>query len=139
MKGQNLLEKYNIRDTRPRRELMDIISSFGRRHFSVEDILKNPKQKKSKVSRATTFRAVNLFSQKGLLYSIDLGKGFRMYEVALNANHHEHLYCIKCGKIIEFEDKNIEKLQAKACQDKGFRPLKHTLRIAGLCKECKKC
>jgi Fur family ferric uptake transcriptional regulator len=132
MKGQNLLEKYDIRDTQPRRELVNIISSFGRRHFSVEDILR-----KGKVSRATTFRAVNLFSQKGLLHSIDLGKGFKLYELALDSGHHDHLYCIKCGRIIEFEDKNIENLQAKACQEKNFKPIKHTLRITGLCKGCR--
>ena len=62
-----------------------------------------------------------------------------MYELALRAGHHDHLYCVSCGKIIEFEDKEIEKLQEKTCQDKKFYPLKHTLKIVGLCKECKKC
>ena len=137
MKRVDLLEKHNICDTRPRREFLGVISSFGKRHFSAEDILIALKQRKSKVSRATIFRAINLFLEKGLLCPIDLGKGFRMYELAINSGHHDHLYCIKCGRIIEFEDENIEKLQTKACQDKQFSPLRHTLRIVGLCKECK--
>lgn len=139
MKSLNLLEKYNIRNTYPRREIVKIISSLNARHFSAEDILKGIKQKNSKISRATAYRAVKLFSQQGLLRPIELDRDFQMYELALGAGHHDHLYCVNCGKIIEFEDEDIEKLQEKTCQDKKFYPLRHTLKIVGLCKECKKC
>ena len=137
MKSLDLLEKYNIRNTHPRREIFKIISSLGIRHFSAEDILRGIKQKNSKISRATAYRAVKLFSQKGLLRLIELGRDFQMYELAIGASHHDHLYCINCGKIIEFEDGGIEKLQEKICQNKKFYPLRHTLKIVGLCKECK--
>jgi len=139
MKTLNLLEKYSIRNTYPRREIIKIIFSLDARHFSAEDILKDIKRKGNNISRATTYRAVKLFSQKGLLRLIELGKDFQMYELAVGSNHHDHLYCVKCGKIIEFEDKDIEKLQDKTCKNKKFYPLRHTLKIIGLCKECRKC
>ena len=137
MKALNLLDKYNIRNTYSRRKICKIISSLNARHFSAEDILKGIKQKNNKISRATAYRAVKLFSQKGLLRMIELGRDSQMYELAVEAGHHDHLYCLNCGKIIEFEDANIEKLQEKTCQDKKFYPLRHTLKIVGLCKECK--
>lgn len=131
------LQKYNIQNTRARRELLKAISSLEKRHFSVDDVLKVSKRRKYKISRATAFRAMHLFSQKGLLRPIDLGKGFMMYELAKNNTHHDHLYCVRCGKIIEFEDKKIENLQNKICQTKKFNPLTHTLRIAGMCSNCR--
>jgi len=139
MKSLNSLDKYNIRNTYPRREIFKIISSLNVRHFSAEDIFKNIKQNSSKISRATAYRAVKLFTQKGILIPIELSRDFQMYELAIGAGHHDHLYCVSCGKIIEFEDEDIEKLQEKNCQDKKFYPLRHTLKIVGLCKECKKC
>ena len=139
MKSLNLLEKYSIRKTYPRRKIAKIISSLDIRHFSAEDILKGIKQNNHKVSRATTYRTVKLFSQKGLLRLIELDRDFQMYELATDNDHHDHLYCVNCGKIIEFEDKNIEKLQNETCKNKKFYPLRHTLKIVGLCKECKEC
>jgi len=137
MKALEVLKKYNIHNTRPRREIVEVIFSLNRRHFSAEDILSFLRKKKSSVSRASTYRAINLFSEKNLLQTIDLGRGFKMYEMAISNNHHDHLYCIKCEKIIEFEDKNIEKLQDKVCKDNKFSSFKHTLRIVGLCRRCR--
>lgn len=137
MKLKDLLKEHRIRETRPRKEVLEAAFSLGKRHFSAEDLLKCLRRKKKKVSRASVFRAINLFSDKKLLFVADLGHGFKIYESASQKNHHDHLYCVKCGAIIEFEDKNIEKLQDKACRSKKFSPLSHTLRIVGLCKECK--
>jgi len=137
MKRQGLLAKSNISNTKARREIAQSITSLGQRHFSAEDLLRKLRQKKSKVSRASTFRALKLFSEKGILEAIDLGRGFKMYEASGNSKHHDHLYCLRCGKIIEFEDRQIEKLQDRACLKKKFKPFNHTLRIIGICKECK--
>jgi Fur family ferric uptake transcriptional regulator len=133
----DLLSKHAIHKTQPRRELVKIISAFGKRHFSVEDVLRVLKRTKGVVSRASIYRTINLFSKKGLLHAIDIGEGFQMYELAAHKDHHDHLYCIRCGMIIEFKEKLIEELQTKACKKNYFYPLDHTLRIRGLCKACK--
>lgn len=138
MKKTDLLSQYDIRDSRVRRKIAGAIVSLGQRHFSAEDVLKNLKRKKSEVSRASTFRALNLFSQKRFLETIDLGKGFKMYEVSGNHKHHDHLYCLRCSSIIEFGNDHIEELQAKVCRRRKFIPLSHTLRIVGLCQKCGK-
>jgi Fur family ferric uptake transcriptional regulator len=91
-----------------------------------------------KVSRASAYRVINLFMQKGLLKMVDLGKDSALYEVAYDASHHDHIFCLRCGKIIEFEEKVIEELQKEVCKKNSFSPLRHTLRIVGLCKDCKR-
>ena len=137
MECRDLLKRHNLRVTYPRREILNAVLSLKRRHFSAEDIFTYIKRKTRKVSRASTYRIVKLFSQKRLLRPIDLDKGFRMYEATFDNSHHDHLYCLKCGRIIEFKQVQIEKLQAKVCKKFGFSPLNHTLKIAGLCKGCR--
>ncbi len=136
---QDLLTQSKIRKTKPRQDIIVVISSLPKAHFSAEDVLAGLKKKKRRVSRASVYRAIKLFSKRGVLRATDLGQGFQVYELATNKSHHDHLYCIKCGNIIEFEDETIERLQAKACKENRFYHLRHTLRIIGLCKECKKC
>ncbi len=131
------LEKYNIRKTQTRKEILKAISSLKRSHFSVEDILNYLRRKKSDVSRASVYRTIKLFLKKGFLRPTDLGRDSCVYEFTFNKNHHDHLYCIRCGKIIEFKEQAIEEQQLKVCKKFGFKPLSHGLRISGLCKECK--
>jgi len=138
MNEQVFLRTYRIGFTLPRKQVLSTILAFRNRHFSVEDVLRRAKAKKYRVSRATVFRAIKLFSERGLLRVLDLGKEFKMYELATDSSHHDHLYCLQCGAIIEFEDKGIEQMQNKVCLIKNFRPLTHSLRIVGLCRECKR-
>ena len=135
---KDLLKKHKIRATKPRREIIKVIASLKLRHFSVEDILSFLKKTKVKVSRASAYRAVNLFSERKLLHPIDLGREFQIYELAKENENHGHLYCMSCGKIIEFQEKIIEELQIKVCKQIQFKPQGHTLKITGLCKECRK-
>jgi Fur family transcriptional regulator, ferric uptake regulator len=137
MKNDNTYLLYGIRKTRPRQEIAETISSFGKKHFSVDNILASLKLKKSNVSRATTYRTINVFSQKGFLRAFDIGEGFNLYELTKDNSHHDHLYCVRCGAIIEFEMHTIEELQEGVCRKNEFKPLSHTLRIKGLCKECR--
>ena len=137
MEKINLLQKYNIKNTNPRKKIIDVIVFLGKRHFSAEDVLNNLLQKRSTASRASVYRAIKLFAKSGLLREIDLGQGFHIYELAENTSHHDHIYCLRCGKIIEFKDDAIETLQKKVCTKKSFYPVSHTLRIAGICNTCR--
>jgi Fur family ferric uptake transcriptional regulator len=133
-----MLKRYHIRYTRPRREIAEVIVTLPLRHFSVEGLLKHIRKNRRNISRATTYRTVELFARKGLLKTVDLGKGCRMYEVSEECSHHDHLYCVECGAILEFEDARIERCQEKVCNVKQFLPLQHTLRITGVCRDCRR-
>lgn len=133
-----VLEQYKIRNTAARREILEAILSLNTRHFSAEDILGYLKRNKKRTSRASVFRALALFSRKRLIKSTDLVKNFTLYEFTFNLRHHDHLYCVRCGKIIEFEEERIETLQELVCQKNKFHPLQHNLKITGLCAKCRR-
>jgi Fur family ferric uptake transcriptional regulator len=60
------------------------------------------------------------------------------YENIFNKKHHDHLVCINCGKIIEFYNEKIEKLQEEVCEQHNFVPTEHRLGIKGYCEDCYK-
>jgi Fur family ferric uptake transcriptional regulator len=137
MEIADVLKKYGLRHTYPRTELVKLIMKFPMRHFCVEDILQHLKRTRPAISRASAYRTVGLFVKKGFLRGVDLGCDFQMYEIAQANEHHDHLYCVSCGRVIEFKAPAIEKLQTRAARRKSFFPLSHTLRISGICARCK--
>ena len=137
MKIQNLLSEHSIHTTYPRRAILQAIRLLGKRHFSADDLLHHLKQKRNKASRASVYRTLGLFSEKGVLKTIDAGRDFHLYELAHNIDHHDHIYCLRCGKIMEFSESSIERFQNAVCKRNDFYPISHTLRIVGLCKKCK--
>ncbi len=88
------------------------------------------------VSRATVYRTLSLLEEGGFIGSLDSGRGELMYEHLLGHEHHDHLVCLKCGKIEEFCNETIEELQKRVAQERGFRLERHSLRLEGTCKTC---
>ncbi len=88
------------------------------------------------VSRATVYRTLSLLEEGGFIGSLDSGRGELMYEHLLGHEHHDHLICRKCGKIEEFRNEEIERLQDEVAAKYGFTLLSHSLRLEGLCKKC---
>ena len=75
--------------------------------------------------------------QTGLLRRHDLGGRRTLYEPVFGREHHEHMVCVRCGRILEFVQHEIERLQEEVCHQHGFRPLSHTLQIRGICEACR--
>jgi len=138
MEVKDLFSRYGIRNTAVRRQIFQTILGFKRRHFSAEDVLVFLRGAKNNVSRASVFRTISLFSRKGLLKIADLEKKYTLYELGFNSRHHDHLYCVVCGRIIEFEDNRIESWQREVCSRNKFYPLSHSLKIEGICDSCRK-
>ena len=95
-----------------------------------------PKRDGKPVSRATVFRTLGRLVEAGVLRRHPLSDGRAFYEPALGREHHEHLICAECGKILEFVQEEIERLQDEVCREHRFRPLRHTLQIYGVCEAC---
>lgn len=129
-----MLNKHSIKNTRPRQKVLEYIKSLGKKHFTVADILSRAG---GNVSRASIYRVIKLFTKAGILREIDIGKDYFVYEIAGQTGHHDHMYCVKCGKIVEFENQTIENIQKDVCKKTGFLPLTHTLRIIGTCRQCR--
>ena len=88
------------------------------------------------VSRATVYRTLHLLEEGGFVESLDTGRGELVYEHVLGHTHHDHLVCIDCGKIEEFRNEEIERLQEQAAASRGFTLIHHVLRLEGRCRVC---
>ncbi len=130
------IKEKNLKFTQQRETILDeILNTKG--HFQVEDIVHNIKNKNINVSRATVYRTLNILKDMGLVTEVIKFDNKTIYEISLK-EHHDHLICTTCGKIIEFHEEEIEKLQDKICKNYQFTPSFHRLEIFGLCKECSK-
>ncbi|OIO37469.1 MAG: hypothetical protein AUJ72_04510 [Candidatus Omnitrophica bacterium CG1_02_46_14] len=107
-----------------------------RGHFSADQLLSFLKKQDRMISKATAYRTLALLKESGVLEEQDFGEGRKTYERAQGRKHHDHLICIHCGKIIEFENNPIEKLQASEARRHKFQVVYHSLKIFGFCKAC---
>jgi len=106
-------------------------------HFTADTLHAWLKEEEGpKVSRATIYRTLRLLEDEGFIASVDTGRGELVYEHVLGHSHHDHLVCMDCGRIDEFRDETIERLQEEAAESKGFTLVRHTLRLEGYCRSC---
>lgn len=108
-------------------------------HFSAETLYAwLADEEGARVSRATVYRTLALLVEGGFLDSLDTGRGELMYEHIVGHEHHDHMVCVSCGRIDEFRDPEIERLQEQNARKKGFVMVEHDLRLFGYCKTCVK-
>ena len=85
---------------------------------------------------ATLYRTLARLVEAGLVHRIDMAKGQARYEPMVGRHHHDHMICLRCGSIFEFENRAIERIQAAVCRRRKFRLLEHTHQLRGLCSLC---
>lgn len=103
-------------------------------HFTAEELLEKAKKIDPKTSRATLYRTIALLVDCGLLREIDLGRDERVYDPNfLDSPDHNHLICVDCGKVVEFEDENVALLVDCITRRLGFRPSSKSMRIEACC------
>ena len=103
-----------------------------RDHVSIDELLTKVRKRQPRVGYATVYRTLKLLVDSGLAVERQFGDGQARYEVV--GDHHDHLICVKCGLILEFEDDEIERLQEKiASRLGGFTVLRHRHELYGLC------
>lgn len=129
------LKSNGLRFTPERRFILGEIFS-SHRHFDVEELYQRLRRKGKSISRATIYRTLPLLVESGLVREALRCQDRVHYEHTLGHEHHDHLLCIKCGRVIEFKDEAIEKLQDGICKRYGFKPIEHRLGIRGYCKVC---
>ena len=131
---QEALQQRGLRNTKQREILTDIFFSYDR-HFSHDELLSLAREKDSGIGYATVYRTLKLLTDLGLATELNFDDGHTRFEAADGA-HHDHLICIKCAKIVEFEEEEIEKLQESVAQAHGFRLIHHKMELYGVCPSC---
>jgi Fur family transcriptional regulator, ferric uptake regulator len=112
----------------------EIFSQHG--HIDAEQLLTAMKARGLKISRATVYRNLDLLVDCGLAHKQRLGDRRFLYEHVHGGQHHDHLVCTVCRRVVEFVSAGIAALQAEICRAHGFVPTRHTLQISGLCTQC---
>lgn len=103
-----------------------------RDHVSIDELLSKVRKRQPKVGYATVYRTLKLLVDSGLAVERQFGDGQARFEVV--GDHHDHLICVKCGLILEFEDNDIERLQDKIAERLGsFTVLRHRHELYGVC------
>jgi len=122
--------------TRQRRRIAEIIFSTAG-HLSVEDIQNLLRQKKISASIASIYRTLDVLIKSGLVVQHRFGKRFKRFEAVREDKHHDHLICVRCGRVLEFKNDSIENLQLEVAREHGFTITNHKLDIYGYCNKCR--
>ncbi|MDC1295155.1 transcriptional repressor [Myxococcota bacterium] len=128
------LEKNHLKQTK-QREL--ILQTFleAQRHVTSEDLYQAVRAEHSNIGYTTVYRTMKLLVEAGLATERHFDDGITRYEI--EHEHHDHLVCIKCGKITEFECEMIEKTQNEIAESHGFEILRHRHELYGHCAACR--
>jgi Fur family ferric uptake transcriptional regulator len=131
------LVEHGLRRTAQREAIIQAVLST-KEHFHAEELLEMSRKIDASVSRATVYRTLPLLVRCGLLRELDLGKDVTFYDPNFVEHPtHNHLICVDCDKIIEFEDPNMELLENCITRRLGFSPANKIVRIEGHCDELK--
>ena len=131
---RKLIREMGLKVTEPRMAILKVLVK-GPRHMSGQEVFELAKKISPEVGFATVYRFLAELTAKAFLSEVRMGGGSARYEWISQA-HHDHMSCTKCGRIVEFEDQMIEKLQEKVAIQLGFLLTGHVLELYGLCSKC---
>jgi len=132
---KEFLEKKGLKFTKERVAILkEVFSNHG--HFDLDDLLIKMRRKGVRVSKASIYRTLPLLLECGLVEQVERVDKHAHYEHTFGHGHHDHLICIKCGKVIALFSEKLERLQENLCKKENFRSVTHTLEIKGYCTKC---
>lgn len=134
---EEYLQKHGLKMTRQRKQILEVFLDL-KGHLSAEEIYAGVRQKKLAIGFATVYRTLHHLKEAGLIQAHDFGGGRIRYEVDFQRQHHDHLVCEHCGKLVEFVNPKIEALQEKVGEKYGFKITSHRMQLFGICRECRK-
>lgn len=133
----DFIEVKGLRKTSQRDAIIEAAFSTTQ-HYTAEDLLGMAKTIEPSVSRATVYRTLPLLVECGVLKEMDFGREFKFYDPNfVDHPHHNHLICVDCNKIVEFEDRNMETLENCISKRLGFSPASKSVRIEATCDQLK--
>ena len=130
------LERRGLKLTAERQALFEEI--FARHeHLEPDELLVRMRARDQKISRATIYRTLELLVDAGVVGRVRIGESGYRYERMRAGDHHDHLICNECGRVIEFREPQIESLQDEVAARYGFVLLSHSHQMRGICRQCR--
>ncbi len=127
---ERLCRENGMRMTGPRRIIARVLSE-ARDHPDVEEVHRRASAQDKNISLSTVYRTVRLFEEAGILERHEFGDGRARYEQAAS-EHHDHLIDMRSGKVIEFRNEEVERLQEAIARELGYKLIDHRLELYGV-------
>jgi Fur family ferric uptake transcriptional regulator len=105
-------------------------------HVPAAELARRLGARGERVGTATVYRTLDLLVRAGLVRSHEFGEGFRRFEPAGDSDAHEHLVCLRCGRVVEFASERLERILPVIADEHAFRHVRHRVEIFGTCRSC---
>jgi len=128
------LKLLGLKATMPRLKILELFESGEERHLAAEDVYRSLTITGVDIGLATVYRVLTQFEHAGILQRQNFDNGKAVYEIN-SGEHHDHILCVDCGAVEEFQDEEIERLQLAAVQRRSFRLSGHTLCLYAHCEK----
>lgn len=135
MEGKDL-RSAGLKVTLPRLKILEILEDGSARHLSAEDIYKALLGSNEDIGLATVYRVLTQFEAAGLVTRHHFENGMAVFELN-RGEHHDHLVCVECGAVAEFNDAEIEERQKVVARERGFELHDHSMILYGRCANCR--
>lgn len=129
------LRKVGLKVTIPRVTILELLQNSEKNHYSAEEVFTALRENGHEIGLATVYRVLSQFEQAGILMKHNFEGGQAVFELD-NGEHHDHLICIHCNKIVEFYDVQLEEDQKKIAEQHDFVLEDHHMVLYGICKNC---
>ena len=130
-----ILRKHGHKLTPQRHVVLKVMAS-SQDHLTPEDIYEKARLVDPDIGRVTVYRTLDLLSNLGLLCRVHGENGCRSYMIRKPLEHHHHLVCSNCGKVVDFTSCNLDEMERKLSQESGFDIKGHLLEFYGICGTC---
>jgi Fur family transcriptional regulator, ferric uptake regulator len=120
------LRKAGLKATTPRLRILEILQESGGHHFSAEDIHRRLNESGEEIGLATVYRVLTQFEQARLVTRHHFANGYSVFELE-SGSHHDHMVCVETGRVVEFANDEIERLQREIARSEGFELVDHSL------------
>ena len=133
----HLLRERGLKATHQRDEIVRALQEAGA-HVTVDELYQRVRRKNPRIGYATIYRTLRLLAESGWASARRFGDRTARFEHCIEGEHHDHLICLRCGKIQEFENDRLEALQERIARQEGFLVREHKLELYGYCQVCAK-
>ncbi|AZI14438.1 ferric iron uptake transcriptional regulator [Avibacterium paragallinarum] len=133
-----LLKKAGLKITEPRLTILALMQEHSMSHFSAEEVYKLLLERGEDIGLATVYRVLNQFDEANILTRHNFEGNKSVFELA-PTEHHDHIICVDCGKVFEFNDEIIEQRQKQISEEHGIKLKTHSLYLYGKCSDIDNC
>ena len=130
------IRNAGLKVTLPRVKILGILENSGDRHVSAEDVYRLLLDTGEEIGLATVYRVLTQFETAGLVQRHNFEGAHSVFELN-RGGHHDHIVCVRCGRVEEFCDDVIERRQREIAEKLDFIIEDHSLTLYGRCKDPK--